>query len=213
MSSRNESTDEPSVARDATYYRAPDALRARIKASVAAQAREQRRPVLWRWGGMGAAFATIVLLAWNVVLLQLARGTVEDGLAREVASAHVRSLLAEGHLNDVASTDRHTVKPWFQGKLDFAPAVADLAAAGYPLTGGRLDYIGGRPVAALTYRHRLHVVNVFEWPAAGGDEKPVLVDRHGYAMVRWKFRGMEYWAISDAAGSELVKLAQLLSAS
>jgi anti-sigma factor RsiW len=112
---------------------------------------------------------------------------VGDDLSNAKSRAHVRSLMADGHLNDVVSTDQHTVKPWFQGKLDFAPVVNDLAPSGYPLTGGRLDYIDGRPVAALTYRSRLHVMNLFEWPAANpGDTKPELVTRHGYALVRWK---------------------------
>src|SRR6266545_6142009 len=139
MTSKNDPAAEPLIARDATYYRAPDALRTRIRASIAAQAREQDRPMWWRWGGMAAAFATVGVLSWNVALMQ-ARGSDEELLAREVTTAHVRSLMAQNHLNDVASTDQHTVKPWFEGKLDFAPAVADFAASGYALTGGRLDY-------------------------------------------------------------------------
>jgi anti-sigma factor RsiW len=104
------------------------------------------------------------------------------------------------------------VKPWFQGRLDFAPVVNDLAPSGYPLTGGRLDYINGRPVAALTYRSRLHVMNLFEWPAANpGETKPELVTRHGYALVRWKHGGLEYWLVSDASGADLLKFAQVFA--
>ncbi|MEP7070198.1 MAG: hypothetical protein ABI789_13200 [Usitatibacter sp.] len=215
MTQKNDPTAEPMIARDATYYRAPDALGSRIRASLAAEARSearsQVRPTLWRWGGIAAAFAAVGVLSWNVALLQ-ARGSDEDRLAREVVTAHVRSLMVESHLNDVASTDQHTVKPWFAGKLDFAPAVADLAASGFALAGGRLDYVNGRPVAALTYRHRLHVVNVFEWPATDArDQAPRSIALQGYAVVHWTRSGIEHWAISDVAGADLVTLAELLS--
>jgi anti-sigma factor RsiW len=212
MNPKNMPATEPLIARDASYYRAPDALRARIRASIAAEAREQSRPVMWRWGGMAASFALVALLTWNGVLLQ-ARVGDDDRLVTEVATAHVRSLMTESHLNDVISTDQHTVKPWFEGKLDFAPPVADLARSGFALMGGRLDYVNGRAVAALTYRHRLHVVNLFEWPAAGAaDSAPASVTRNGYVLVHWKRGGIQYWAISDVAGADLLQFAQLLTA-
>jgi anti-sigma factor RsiW len=211
MNPSQEPGDEPVIARDATYYRAPDALRQRIRVSLAQEAREKAQAVpWWRWGGMAASFALAALLTWNGVLLQARNG--EDRLAGEIAGAHVRSLLAESHLNDVVSTDQHTVKPWFQGRIDFAPAVSDLAAEGFPLTGGRLDYINGRPVAALTYRHRLHVINLFEWPASAGDSAPETLARQGYALVHWKRGGIEYWAVSDAAAADMLQFAKLLSA-
>lgn len=207
MSSR---PDEPLIARDATYYRAPDALRQRVRAALRAEARAQARPMLWRWGGMAATFATVALVSWNVAFLQ-ARGTEDERLATEIASAHVRSLMLESHLNDVASTDQHTVKPWFEGKLDFAPRVEELASCGFPLAGGRLDYVNGRAVAALTYRRRLHVVNVFEWPtAARGDAAPQAAVLHGYALLHWRQAGLEYWAVSDVNGEDLQQLAQCL---
>ena len=209
MTPKNSPGGEPLVARDATYYRAPDALRARIRSSIAAEGRRQSRPKLWTWGGIAAGMAAASVISWNAALMQ-ARVGGEGVLEREVASAHVRSLMAEGHLNDVVSTDQHTVKPWFQGKLDFAPVVNDLAPSGYPLTGGRLDYIDGRPVAALTYRSRLHVLNLFEWPAAdAGDAKPELVTRNGYSIVRWKRGGLQYWLVSDASPADLLKFAHV----
>ena len=211
MTPKNGQGGEPLVARDATYYRAPDALRARIRSTIAAETRRQSRPKFWTWGGMAAGMAAASVISWNVALMQ-ARSSGDDLLERELASAHVRSLMADGHLNDVISTDQHTVKPWFQGRLDFAPVVNDLAPSGYPLTGGRLDYINGRPVAALTYRSRLHVMNLFEWPAANpGETKPELVTRHGYALVRWKHGGIEYWLVSDASGADLLKFAQVFA--
>jgi anti-sigma factor RsiW len=210
MTPRKEPDAEPLIARDATYYRAPDALRTRIRATVRAQARERARPMMWRWGGLAAAFATVALVSWNVAVLQ-GGASEEERLVGEVATAHVRSLMAENHLNDVISTDQHTVKPWFEGKLDFAPAVTDLADAGYALMGGRLDYMDGRPVAALTYRHRLHVVNLFEWPAARGADVPAqILARNGYAIAHWRRGGLEYWAISDIAPADLLELAKRL---
>jgi anti-sigma factor RsiW len=112
MNPRKEPDAEPLIARDATYYRAPEALRTRIRAAVGAEARERARPAMWRWGGLAAAFATVALVSWNMALLQ-AGGSDEERVLGEVATAHVRSLMVESHLNDVASTDQHTVKPWF----------------------------------------------------------------------------------------------------
>ena len=200
MTPRNEAPGE-TVARDATYYKAPEHLRTRIRAQMAETARERDRPALWRWASLGVGFAVAAALAWNAVLFT-ARSSPEERLAAEVMSAHVRSLLGDSHLNDVVSTDQHTVKPWFQGRLDFAPVVTDLANAGFALDGGRLDYLNGRPVAAITYKHRLHVVNLFEWPAPGApDTTPALQVRNGYAIVRWTRGGLEYWAVSDSAGA------------
>lgn len=209
---RNEPGGEPLIARDATYYRASDALRGRIRASLGDQERRETRATAWRWGGMAAAFATVAALSWNVAFMQARNADQSIMLAREVETAHVRSLMGEGHLNDVISTDRHTVKPWFEGKLDFAPVVVDLAPSGYALLGGRLDYLDGRPVAAITYRHRLHVVSLFEWPAERGaaDAAPELQSRRGYALVHWRRQGLEYWAISDIDAPDLVKFAQAL---
>ncbi|HUI99732.1 MAG TPA: hypothetical protein VLY46_05815 [Usitatibacter sp.] len=211
MGVKTEPDDEPLIARDATYYRAPEALRVRVRAAVRAQARAQSRPMLWRWGGMAAAFAATIAVTWNVALLQ-ARGGETERIAREVESAHVRSLMVEGHLNDVASTDQHTVKPWFEGKLDFAPRVEDLAPSGFALIGGRLDYVDGRPVAALTYRHRLHVVNLFEWPAAtAGDTEPTAISRKGYVIAHWREGGLQYWAVSDIERNDLLQFARALA--
>jgi anti-sigma factor RsiW len=208
--SKNDPSTEPLIARDATYYRASDTLRARIRASLAAETRAQDRKDLWRWGGMAAAFVAVGAISWNAALLQV-RSSDDERLANDVMTAHVRSLMVESHLNDVASSDQHTVKPWFAGKLDFAPRVVDLAASGYTLIGGRLDYLDGRAVAALTYRHRLHVVNVFEWPAGGAhDAAPKVLGLKGYSVVHWTRGGLEYWAISDAAAPEVGALADLL---
>ena len=210
MNVKNEPGAEPAIAQDATYHRAPDALRDRVRATLAANSREEGRSGRWRLFGFAAAFATVALVSWNVALL-VARPGPDESFERDAVSAHVRSLMVPGHWSDVVSTDQHTVKPWFTGKLDFAPPVGDYAASGFSLEGGRLDYLDGRPVAALAYRHRLHAVNLFVWPAQGAaDSAPRAVARQGYAIVRWTRGGMNFCAVADVAPSDLAALADLV---
>lgn len=216
METRPDSPDEPMVARDATYYRAPDALRERIRASIAGASFETPAPAparararWWGWVGGAAAMAAAAALSWNVALMQVA-SREDDVLAREVTAAHVRSLMLASHLNDVASTDQHTVKPWFEGKIDFAPRVEELSSCGFPLIGGRLDYLDGRAVAAMTYRRRLHVVNLFEWPSARETRDVQLMSINGYSIARWSDHGLQYWAVSDVADADLREFARCL---
>jgi anti-sigma factor RsiW len=210
MNPRSDPAAEPLVARDATYHRASDALRERVRANLAKEARGARRFSLWAPLATAAAFAAVALVAWNLALLGAAPRE-DELLQRDLVAAHVRSLMAEGHLNDVASSDQHTVKPWFAGKLDFAPPVQDLSNAGFVLAGGRLDYVDGRAVAAITYRYRRHVVNVFIWPAGAPQESPVsATSRQGYSILQWSHAGMRYAAVSDAAAAQLQPLADAL---
>lgn len=208
MNSKTDPAAEPMVARDATYHRASDALRERVRAGLAREARATERPSLWRPFAMAASFAAVALVAWNLAMLQ-PRG--DDLLERDLVTAHVRSLMTEGHLNDVVSSDQHTVKPWFAGKLDFAPPVHDLANAGFVLAGGRLDYVNGRAVAVLTYRYRQHVVNVFIWPEPG-EAAPRAISRQGYSILQWTHAGMRYGAVSDAGPAQLAPLPDALRA-
>ncbi|HEY4068899.1 MAG TPA: anti-sigma factor [Burkholderiaceae bacterium] len=183
-------------------------IRAELRAAAPSAAPARAAPALpWRrWleavlvFGAGAAVTALVLL--NVAL----PGAI-DRTGDEIAAGHVRSLL-DAHLTDVASTDRHTVKPWFAGKLDYSPPVQDLADLGYPLIGGRLDVVHQRPVAALVYRDHQHVINVFVWPASEHTGKAESLQ--GFSLVAWSQGGMQFWAVSDAAPQELQAFSQAL---
>jgi anti-sigma factor RsiW len=198
--------------RKATYHRVPDHLRERLRQQLPVVAepsplRVQRRRRSWTpWAGALAASLALAIginVFWSA---QQAQTHLED----ELISGHVRSLMV-GHLQDVVSSDHHTVKPWFTGKLDFSPPVTDLSAQEFPLTGGRLDYIDQRNVAALAYRHGAHTINLFIWPAAS-DKKtaPSLEARRGYNLAHWADGTMNYWAVSDLNADELRNFAQLL---
>jgi anti-sigma factor (TIGR02949 family) len=202
------------LVKKAPRYTAPAALRKKIEAQMARPQPVARRPreIPWRGLAIAASLALFVMAGWNALLLQSA-GPTHD-LANEIVSDHVRSLMVN-HLSDVASEDRHTVKPWFMGKLDYSPPVDDLASEGFKLTGGRLDYAGGKPVSALVYQHGAHVINVFVWPTREGDDalpQPRWRSDQGYHLANWTHSGMTYWAISDVDPAELARLVNLLGA-
>ena len=146
-------------------------------------------------------------MGWQIARLG---SSAHDLLVREIVSSHVRSLMAT-HLTDVASSDQHTVKPWFKGQLDFSPPVKDLSKEGFKLVGGRLDYIGDRPVAALVYQRRKHFINLFIWPASTGSvADPTVFSRQGYNLIHWTEDGLTYWAVSDLNEKELEEFVQLV---
>lgn len=153
------------------------------------------------WAPAGAMALSLVALTWSAGLY-LSTPSGETRFTQELVDSHVRSLQFN-HLSDVISTDRHTVKPWFDGKLDFAPPVVDLAQQGYPLTGGRLDYLNGRTVAVMVYRYKLHPINLYVWPGNDAGATPRIEERLGYHLAHWSAGGMNFWAITDAGDSEL----------
>ena len=180
----------------ALYHAAPPALRARVAAALPREPASGARKPVRAWGRMAAALAFAVLLGVGFGLAWL-QPAAEERLAREVVDGHVRSLMA-GHLMDIASSDQHTVKPWIAGKLDFSPPVIDLAAHGYALAGGRLDYLDGRSVMALVYRRHAHVINLFVWPQGTKANSGARFDsRQGYNLAHFSGAGMAFWAVSD----------------
>jgi anti-sigma factor RsiW len=189
------------------YFEAPEELEKKIRAQVGPAGRGQDRIVgrEWfpRWRGWAIAASLATLLIFSVVLVNVARRpSGSQILADQVVASHIRSLMAN-HLADVVSSDQHTVKPWFSGKLDFAPVVKDLASDGFPLAGGRLDYIDNRPVAALVYKRRQHTINLFLWPSSDSDSGPRTTTIKGYNVVHGTRSHMTYWAVSDLNAAEL----------
>ena len=187
------------------YHRAPAHLEAKLR-KLLPQAQTQRASWFHGsiWAAAGAAFATAVLL-----ISFLPMHPAGSSPAQEVVVSHIRSLMAD-HLMDVVSTDQHTVKPWFDGKLDFAPPVQDFAADGYPLVGGRLDYLENRKVAVLIYHRALHIINVYVWPAQDAGSSTLSTQTiNGYNVVSWTKNGFEFHAVSDLNTAELRDLAQL----
>jgi anti-sigma factor RsiW len=205
--------------RSSLAYAAPAVLLDRIQSSLRASAKADvefresgicwRWLPVWRWAGAVAVLALFSFSGWQLTA-RLRAPSTDQRIAAEVLSSHVRSLEAD-HLMDVISTDQHTVKPWFDAKLDFSPPAEDLANSGFPLVGGRLDYLEGREVAALIYQRRNHFINVFVWPDSNETNsiQPVK-SRQGYSIMRWSRAGFQCWAVSDIGGPELAEFVQLL---
>ena len=157
-----------------------------------------------------AALAIAFVTFLGVLTLFRPANNSEDLIAKEMVSAHIRSMMVgDPHLVDVPSTDQHTVKPWFEGKLDFSPSVVDLGQQGFTLIGGRLDYAGGRAVAAIVYKRRQHVINLFVYPETAQTNGETLT-KQGFNIVRWNKAGMTFWAVSDLNAGELQQFSELL---
>jgi anti-sigma factor RsiW len=190
------------------YFKAPPGLENRVRSAVrqASKTESPRRWWRWEWNWAWpralaplAGAALVILIALPLIM----RPSAEDRLTQEIVSGHVRSLMAN-HLYDVASTDPHTVKPWFNGKLPFSPPVTDPAAQGFPLIGGRLDYVENHPVAAVVYQRRKHFINLFIWPSTlNSSTAEDFRTQQGYNVIHWSQGGMEYWAVSDVNQGDL----------
>jgi anti-sigma factor RsiW len=190
-------------------FGAPSRLRRNVRKALRREAKTMDDTSA-SWFGLTLASAAFAVLVFGLVLFHNSRVS-GNAIVDEVIADHVRSLLAT-HLVDVPSSDQHTVKPWFNGKIDFAPEVRDFSAQGFPLVGGRLDYLHGNTVAALVYRRHQHPINVLVAPAPGRpDVSPTGLTRRGYNLVHWSKQQMDYWAVSDLNGGELRQLANYFS--
>ena len=199
------------IRRSAPNYRAPDALRSRIRFALRREAAAGARAATPAPGWL--AYAASILLAVAIGsggTLLITGERQEDAVANELIDDHLRSLLGN-HLTDVASSDQHTVKPWFAGRSDVSPPAVDLAGEGFPLVGGRLDLIAGEPVPALVYRRRAHVINLFVLPAARGG-LVTTISRNGYTLRHWDEGDLGFWAVSDAAPAELSEFERVFRA-
>jgi len=192
-------------------FEASDTLRQRVRASLrtAASGQTQRRFTFggwWRPLAMAASLAIVAIGSWNLAIERAAGSALADDLL----ASHIRSLMP-GHLTDVLSSDQHTVKPWFNGRLDYSPPVHDFAGRGYPLLGGRLDYVDERTVAVLAYGRRQHLINVYLWPATRSPSvAPKTRDRQGYHELHWTTADYTYWVVSDLGLAELHDFVQLV---
>jgi anti-sigma factor RsiW len=232
----NQQTLRKAFRSSSLYDRAPAGLADRIRGSIAREGAAAPAPVAsgsdmypedhpeakkgpipiltpkraaWNWLAVAAAVLLMFMVSWRIMPGLGGRGN-SDLLTQEIVSSHIRSLQPD-HLFDVKSTDQHTVKPWFNGKLDFSPSVRDLAEDGYPLVGGRLDYLDHRAVAALVYQRRQHFINVFVWPEGKGTGEALRMKSvHGYNMIPWEANGMYYCAVSDLNSGELQQFTELL---
>ena len=191
----------------APYYNAPpqllDAVREELRRAWAGEAKSAAQTP-WRWLTIAASMLLMASLSWNVLQFR----SRQNDLAEAVVTDHIRSVLG-ARLVDVPSSDQHTVKPWFAGKLDFAPEVRDLEAQGFSLLGGRAEYLAGRRAAALVYRRRQHVINLFIWPGDSSGGAGASMSRNGYSVLHWTSGAMSYWAVSDASPTELERLREL----
>jgi mycothiol system anti-sigma-R factor len=199
------------IRHSAPVYRAPDALRSRIRFALRREAAVSARASSQAPGWL--AYAASILLAVAIgsggtVVMLGERQT--DATDTEILDSHLRSLLGT-HLTDVASSDQHTVKPWFAGRTDLSPPAVELAAQGFPLVGGRLELIAGKPVPALVYKRREHVINLFVLPASRADRGEALT-RHGYNLRHWDEGDLGFWAVTDASPTELAEFERLFRA-
>jgi anti-sigma factor RsiW len=193
------------IAEAGVTYTAPAALRQRIEAALPQPRAVPNRRAVLRGFAMGSAVSALAATGLVAIVL---RNDDAERIQSEVVSAHLRSLQA-GHLTDVISTDQHTVKPWFNGRLDVSPPVIDLTAQGFTLIGGRLDYVDARAIGAVGYKRRQHLINHFLSQTANTEKRPAKNDTiQGFNIRHWSDRGLNYWAVSDLAKDELAEFGE-----
>jgi anti-sigma factor RsiW len=199
-----------------TRHAAPDVLRARVRSAIAAEPlpvetspRKIDSAPGWRILTIAAAAMVCVAVGSGGTMLALRAAGARSTVETQVLASHVRSLMPD-HLTDVRSSDQHNVKPWFNGRLDFSPSVPRLDDSGFPLLGGRLDYVMDRPVASVVYGRRQHIINVFSWPTPASDSPLSSTTSHGYNMLHWREHGVEQWAVSDLNTGDLRNFVTLL---
>lgn len=202
---------------DALRFQAPAALRQRIQSGLrtasparpATAAWPARRVLSWRWAAVAASLALVAVLSWGTFHI-LSLPSAEEFLVKEVVASHIRSVQTVGHELDVKSSNKHAVKPWFEGKVDFSPEVKDWKDQDFRLLGGRLDYFNERPVAVLVYKRRQHLINLFIWREGPvSDNDPQILERQGYHLVHWTKAGLAYWAVSNLNPTELEEFVRL----
>jgi anti-sigma factor RsiW len=216
---RNQRALRAAIGDPALYHKAPPELLSRLADTLtpgseaapdtSAPARlRTRRPTLWRGLGLAASAAFLVVITATVAT-RLNQTAPQEQTLHDVVASHVRSLMVN-HLADVPSSNQHTVKPWFNGKLDFSPPAKDLSTEGFPLVGGRMDVIDDHPVAALIYKRHAHYINLFIWPSDSGPSPEATATRRGYNVIHWTQAGMAYWAVSDLNRGELEEFTHLV---
>lgn len=195
-----------------TYHRAPPGLAARIGAALPREAPPQpsrpwfRMPAI-AFGGTGLVGA----LAGVALTVLVMSGQNQGDVLQSVVGSHIRSLQAD-HLTDVLTSDQHTVKPWLSARLDVSPNVVDFKDQGFPLIGGRMDYVDGHPAAAVVYRHAKHIINLFAWASPGKpDEAFRDMSQQGFNIVTWRHAGITYYAVSDVEADQLADFARLVA--
>ena len=195
---------------NALYFNASSNLQKRIQTALHKTNEESPINKFWQWRWLTiAAPVALTLIFLGLIFFQSSPDN-DELLAKEAVSGHIRSMMVN-HLTDVLSSDKHTVKPWFDGKLDFSPPVVDLTSQGFPLIGGRLDYLGNRPIAAIVYQRQQHFINLFVFPSVNNsDTGNKMTVRQGYNLIHWNKSGMIFLAVSDLNLNELQEFAQLL---
>jgi anti-sigma factor RsiW len=194
-----------------TFHRAPPGLAARIGAALPREAPPEASRPVFGFGGTGLVGALAGVALTVLVMSGQGRDSGHSEAMQAVIGSHIRSLQAE-HLTDVLTSDQHTVKPWLSARLDVSPPVLELKDQGFPLVGGRQDYVDGHPTAVVVYRHAKHVINLLAWASPGAGNEPLRDEsRQGFNVVTWRRNGITYYAVSDVEADQLAEFARLVA--